>query len=83
MIKKEVTNFPYNSVQMKKETKKVHYGQEVKERFEHRGMTVAEFARRINRSRNTVYSIFRREYVDLQLLSKISEVLEFDFIHDL
>ena len=68
---------------MKKETKKVHYGQEVKECFLCHGMTVSEFARRINRSRNTVYSIFRREYIDLELLSRISEVLGFDFIHNL
>ena len=68
---------------MKKGTKNVHYGQEVKKRFKQRGMTVAEFARRINRSRNTVYSIFRREFIDLQLLHDISEVLEFDFIRNL
>ena len=67
---------------MKKE-KGVHYGQEVKKRFEARGLTVAEFARRINRSRNTIYSIFNREFIDIQLLRKISEVLDFDFIHDL
>ena len=65
------------------EKKKIHYGQEVKERFDRTGMSVAEFARRIARSRNTVYSIFKREFIDLELLSKISEVLGFDFIHDL
>ena len=68
---------------MKAKKKEVHYGQEVRKRFEVRGMTVAEFARRINRSRNTVYSIFNREFIDLKLLGDISEVLDFDFIHDL
>ena len=65
------------------ERKNIHYGQEIKKRFEEHGMSVAEFARRINRSRNTVYSIFRREYVDLQLLMIISDVLKFDFVHNL
>ena len=68
---------------MKEEKKRIHFGKEVKDRFERHGMSVAEFARRIDRSRNTVYSIFRREYIDLQLLIRISEVLDFDFIHDL
>ena len=55
----------------------------VKKRVDERGMPVAEFSRRINRSRNTVYSIFNREFIDLKLLRDISEVLDFDFIHDL
>ena len=61
----------------------IHYGQEVKKRVEKRGMTIAEFGRRINRSRNAVYSIFNRKFIDIPLLRKISEVLDFDFIHDL
>ena len=47
------------------------------------GMSVAEFAKRIGRSRNTVYGIFKREFIDFQLFRKISEALDFDFIHDL
>ena len=66
---------------MKEQKKEVHYGQEVKRRVDERGMPVAEFARRINRSHNTVYSIFNREFIDLKLLRDISEVLDFDFIH--
>ena len=68
---------------MKKETQQVHYGQAVRERVKHRGMTVAEFARRIIVSRTTVYNIFKRKYIDIQLLNTISEVLEFDFIREL
>ena len=61
----------------------VHYGQEVKAKVDESGMSIAEFARRIKSSRNNVYNIFNREYVDLRLLRTISEVLDFDFIHDL
>ena len=68
---------------MEAERNSVHYGQEVKKRFEEHSMTVTEFARRICRSRNTVYSIFKREFINLQLLRKISDVLDFDFIRNL
>ena len=61
----------------------VHYGQEIRAKLENRGMSKAEFAKRIKCSRNNVYNIFNREYVDLRLLQTISEVLDFDFIHDL
>lgn len=42
-------------------------------------MTVSEFARRINKSRENIYSIFSRKSIDTELLSVISEVLEYDF----
>ncbi len=47
--------------------------------LETKGITVTEFAKRINKSRENVYSIFTRKSIDTNLLSKISEVLEFDF----
>jgi len=68
---------------MKPLEKKVHYGHEVKKKFEEHGMSVAEFARRIRCSRNNVYNIFLREFIDMGLLKKISIVLDFDFIHEL
>ena len=68
---------------MKFTEKEVHYGQEVKKKIEERGITVAEFARRINCSRNNVYNIFMRKYIDMELLKNISIVLDFDFIHEI
>lgn len=41
--------------------------------------TVSEFAAAINRTRATVYDIFERKSIDVDLLLSISEVLEFDF----
>jgi len=61
----------------------IHYGEEVRKKVDECGMPVAEFARRISCSRNNVYDIFKREYIDTGLLKKISGVLNFDFIHEL
>ncbi|MFL5730006.1 MAG: hypothetical protein ACJ75J_11015 [Cytophagaceae bacterium] len=44
-----------------------------------KGMTVSEFGRRINKSRENVYSIFKRKTIDTGLLVTISKVLEHDF----
>ena len=63
--------------------KDLHLGMEVKRRLKNRGMTVSEFARRINCSRNNVYNIYKRRYIDIELLQTISVVLEYDFIHNI
>ena len=42
-------------------------------------MSITEFAKRINYSRENVYNIFNRKSIDTGLLMLISEVLEFDF----
>lgn len=44
-----------------------------------RGMTVAEFSRRISTHRRNVYDIFKRRNVDTALLLKIGAVLEYNF----
>lgn len=59
----------------------VHYGKEVRKRLKEYGMSIAEFSRRINRCRSDIYDIFKRKYIDLNLLNAISEVLKYDFIH--
>jgi transcriptional regulator with XRE-family HTH domain len=58
----------------------VNYGQEIRKILKLRGMTVAEFARRINKSRENAYDIFRRKSLDIDLLNTISQALEYDFI---
>ncbi|MEY4805110.1 MAG: hypothetical protein RL331_1631 [Bacteroidota bacterium] len=54
-------------------------GAQVREIVEKRGMTVTEFAKRINKSRENAYSIFSRKTIDTGLLTLIGEVLSFDF----
>jgi hypothetical protein len=57
----------------------IHIGQQIKIVFDTRGISVTEFARRINKSRENMYSIFSRKTIDTGLLFSISRVLEFDF----
>lgn len=57
----------------------LHIGQEIQKVFATKGMTVVEFAKRINTSRENVYGIFNRKSIDVVLLSKISEVLDYNF----
>ena len=54
-------------------------GKIIEDKLREKGVSVSEFARRINTNRNNVYDIFRRESIDTQLLQKISTVLEYDF----
>ena len=62
---------------------KVHAGEKVKKYFEASGMSVSEFARRLNCHRQNVYDIFRREVIDVGMLQRISRVLEHDFVTEL
>ena len=57
----------------------IHIGNKIKQVLEKKGMSVSEFARRINKSRENVYSIYKRKTIDTGLLVLISEVLEQDF----
>lgn len=57
----------------------IQIGELIKKVFDERGLSVSEFARRINKSRENVYDIFTRKTIDTGLLYTISEVLKFDF----
>lgn len=57
----------------------VHIGNKIKAVVTKKGMTVSEFGRRINKSRENVYSIFKRKSIDTALLTSIAKVLEYDF----
>jgi transcriptional regulator with XRE-family HTH domain len=59
-------------------------GERIKEKFDEKCRTnpafcKAEFARRICVHRSTVYNIFNSNSIDINLLRKISDVLEYDF----
>ena len=57
----------------------VHIGNKIKDVVCKKGMSVSEFGRRINKSRENVYSIYKRKTIDTGLLLVISKVLEHDF----
>lgn len=57
-----------------------NFGSEIRKVLKEKGMTVSEFARRINKSRENAYDIFRRKSLDTDLLSTISQALDYDFL---
>jgi len=56
-----------------------HIGKLILSRLADLGMNKSEFARRINKSRQNVQDIFKRESVDTDLLLQISKVLNYNF----
>lgn len=58
---------------------KIHIGNKIKGVIDSSGLSAADFAKKINRSRDVAYKIFARENVDTGLLQKICMVLEHDF----
>ncbi len=60
----------------------IHIGYLIKSVFNASGMTVSEFARHIHCERTNVYKIFNRRSIDVELLVKISEILNHNFLAD-
>lgn len=58
---------------------KVHIGKKIKEVWKHSRLKGTEFAALINRDRQVIYDIFKRESIDTDLLKQISKVLRHDF----
>lgn len=61
---------------------RIHIGHLIKEVFDEKGISVTEFARRINCARPNVYSIFERYDIGVEQLIDISEALEHNFLDD-
>lgn len=57
----------------------LHVGKTVLDKVKEKGMKKSEFARRINKSRQNVQDIFKRQSLDTHLLLDICKVLEFNF----
>lgn len=56
-------------------TKDIYIGKIIREKVDKSGMTYAEFARRINSSRTSLYTLFDSKSIDVEKLISISEVL--------
>lgn len=54
----------------------IHIGKIIKKLVKEKGISVTEFADKINYSRRNVYEIFDKENIDTGLLVKIGKVLE-------
>ncbi len=61
----------------------IHAGERIKEYLAVTGLSVSEFARRLNCHRQNVYDIFKRKTIDVVLLQRISKVLEHDFVSEI
>lgn len=62
--------------------KKIHIGESIAEKLRDKKMTYAEFARKINVDRSTVYHILRSKSIDIERLLLISKVLDYNFIEE-
>lgn len=68
---------------MNDKLKNIHIGSEIRKRLDDSGMSYAEFARRIHCERATLYHLFKCKSIDVERLILISEVLQYDFFHEL
>lgn len=57
----------------------IHIGRLIQEQAEARKFSQQELGQRINRSKQNVGDIYKRQSIDSELLLRLSEVLEFDF----
>ena len=60
----------------------IHIGRLVKSVFEDSGMTVAELARQLFCERTNVYAIFHRKSIDVEMLARLSKILNHNFLDD-
>lgn len=60
--------------------KNIHIGSAIAQQIACAGMSYAEFARRLNCDRTTIYGIIKSKSIDIERLIRISEILDFDFI---
>lgn len=66
-----------------KKKKEIFIGKLIHEKVVELGLSYAEFARRICCTRSNVYRIFESKSIDIERLLLISEVLHYDFIHEI
>lgn len=57
---------------------KLDIGEIIKQEYEKSGLTISQFARMINKERTVVYNLFKRQYIDTDLLFQICMVLNVD-----
>lgn len=60
----------------------IHIGSLIKAKVEERGLSISDFARLLHYERTNIYKIFKRQSIDVDLLIRISRVLEYDFLRE-
>lgn len=61
----------------------IHTGQLIKHALREQGHTVAWFATQLCCTRSNIYKIFRKANIDVELLWRISLVLDHNFFYEL
>ena len=61
----------------------IHFGQLIKDEFDRQGRRATWLAAELNCNRSNVYSIFKRENIDVETLIKLSQVLQHNFFQDI
>jgi transcriptional regulator with XRE-family HTH domain len=65
-----------------KKTRKICIGERIKEIFDQKSMSITQFAELLRCDRANVYNIFRRKKIDIDLLLRISQTLNHNFIEE-
>ena len=60
----------------------LHLGKKIREYAKLKGIKHTELAQRINTSKQNIQNIYRRQSIDVLLLVKICNVLEYNFFED-
>lgn len=63
--------------------KDLFIGKLIQQKVDEKGFTYAEFARRINCSRTSLYYLFNSRNIDVERLMLVCKVLDYDFIADI
>lgn len=61
----------------------MHIGEHIKEVMRQQGVTATQLAKDICCTRTHMHKIFRKDNIDITLLRRISEALDYDFFRDL
>ena len=67
---------------MQKEKSQIHIGNMIRSELIRQGRKMSWFAEQINCDRSNAYKILKRGNVDVELLIRISEVLNHNFLED-
>jgi transcriptional regulator with XRE-family HTH domain len=58
----------------------IHIGSLIRKKMNEKELRAIDFAKALHCNRSNIYSIFERKNVDLELLTMISKVLDYDFL---
>ena len=55
----------------------------IKEKMEEKGHSAGWLAKKLNCDRSTIYKIYKKSNLDIDLLLRISRILHYDFFKDI